>query len=229
MTMESSTLVQRAIKLAASFPLAIARVLEQGDEAMMDALREFAAGFLNLVPSDKPMKTALFDAHARLGINDALECACVRRNGETGQVEVYLVRRAADDSAFPGQWHMPGTFFRRGEQPVDVARRLTNKELYGRPFVDYGYFVVKFFPNEEDLGKERGHINSELWLFPSEANLPTTEDRGWFEISSLPEPTVYSHRDKMIPAAIAAYERWEKGGPAAVPKLQTIKPQREGG
>lgn len=218
-------MLQTICELLAFGFLNIFEAAAKGEEALMAFWREFVAKALNLVPSDEPLGTPLFNAHLRLGTGDAFECGCVRRNEKTGEVEVYLVRRATDDSAYPGEWHLPGTFQRRKETPEIIARRLAHKELDSRPFAGLGYFVKKVYPSPERVDTERGHTNSELWLFPGEQDLLVAEDRGWFVFEGLPKPTVYYHQKLFVPAVIDAFKRWEMGGPSAVHVVEPISPK----
>lgn len=194
------------------------------DVEVMGLWRSFAAKVLNQVPAEEPLGTELFNAHLRLGTGDAFELGCVRRSPLTQAAEVYLIRRAYDDSAYPGEWHLPGTFQRRKENPEKTARRLARKELFGRSFSGSGYFVKKFYPSPERVEGERGHTNSELWLFSAEQDLPVAEDRGWFDLKNLPTPMVSYHRDEFVPEAIAAYERWHRCGASAVHLIDEINP-----
>jgi hypothetical protein len=119
---------------------------------------------------------------------------------------------------------MPGTMQRSGEESVDTFSRLIEKEFH-YALTGPRIKVKKFSQKKGNLSKERGHTNSELWLLPEEAGLPEGEDRRWFRTDKLlPQNTVYSHRDTLVPAAMAAFQRFEQGGPKAVPELEMIQP-----
>ena len=69
----------------------------QGDQQLFEALAK--------IDPRKPYGTTLFNAIARLTVSPAVETVCLRLNQTTKEVEVYLVQRARDDTAYPGEWH----------------------------------------------------------------------------------------------------------------------------
>lgn len=141
--------------------------------------------------------TALYDAIARLSWNIAFEAVLLRVNRETGKLEVFLRRRADDDTAYPGQWHCPGSVKRPSERWDDVALRLRND--FGNPIRSYERV------DDLDWDEERGSFQSTIFLV--EVRLTPTEDERhcWFRVDDLPEETVESHRDRIIPMAAMAY------------------------
>src|SRR4051812_10298513 len=66
------------------------------------------------------MGRELFEAIARVKVTLTPEVVCLRQNPKTKKVEAYLTRRSLDDTAYPGQWHVPGSAIRPGEEIEDV-------------------------------------------------------------------------------------------------------------
>lgn len=182
-----------------------------------ESVRKLVAAALDLLVPGQPMGTELFLAMARVGINVAVEMVCVRRNS-MGLIEVYLTKRASDDPAFPDEWHAAGSFYRSGEQPEDVIRRLEEKE-FGCKLVGTPRQVDTCHPRPENMHLERGHIISEVWT----GAVPSEQGKGeWFPygelpggpsascaadgvVMTVPGRTVYSHREWIIPAAVKAF------------------------
>ncbi len=181
----------------------------------------FLAILLRGINPLKSYGTWLFEALARLTIGLAFEAACVRRHPETRKIQVGLAKRVATESFAPGAWHFPGTFYRPWETPVDVLKRLVKKE-FGRLRFDQAIFVGLFRASKTDIGRERGHTNSEVWLF---LGAEFGEKVEWFDHDDLPDNVFYSHLEHFILWAIAAFERWEVSrDPAAVPRVDIIQP-----
>src|SRR3989344_670844 len=191
---------------------------------LYDFWKFFAAWVLGFIDPFKPYGTRLFEALARLTIGLAFEAACVRRLPGTGKIQVALARRAAKESFAPNAWHFPGTFYRPWETSVDVLKRLARKEFGWLEF-DQAICVGLFRASKADMGRERGHPDSELWLILD----PEFGRRvQWFNLDALPEGVFYSHQEKLIPEVVGAFLRWEKGGPVAVPKIDVISPVKPG-
>ena len=68
-------------------------------------------GSLKIVDPTKPLGTEIFNALARVTVSVAMEAVCLRRqlyipeiNSEVlSELQVYLVQRAPDDTAYPGE------------------------------------------------------------------------------------------------------------------------------
>ena len=145
------------------------------------------------VDPTKPYGTELFNAIALLSVSVAVETVSLRR-GESG-IEVYMTQRAANDTAYPGEWHCPGSFIRPGEKISDVLRRLEEKET-GISFVSVREIAT--FNNPEET---RGHIFQVV-------HLCTINGQGkgkWFPLNRLPKKTVGNHRNVIIPLALKAF------------------------
>ena len=84
---------------------------------------ELIRGLKQIDPS-KPYTPELFDALALLIISVAIEAVCLRVNPQTKKIEVLLTQRSLKNTAYPGEWHCPGSILRRGEDIKDVFERL---------------------------------------------------------------------------------------------------------
>lgn len=180
-------------------------LFKQAIKLLKDALlylwRQFAARVLGLVPSDKPYGTALSDALNRMEPHFAFESALLRENPETHRIEVYLTQRMKIDTAYPGEYHCPGSAVRNGEAWEDVAKRLARDEYKSRAKSVTMLHEAGFFYQEE-----RGWYQS----VPSVVTLETESAVGkWYPVDELPEKTVAHHRDLIIPAAVAYWKNRE--------------------
>ncbi len=139
----------------------------------------------------------LFNAIARLTVILTPEAACLRRNPQTNTVEVYLVRRAIDDTAYPGQWHIPGSAMRPGEEIEDVFLRLQEKEL--------GIAITskKFIFHFNNPKETRGHFFSLIYLCQLESGAKGKGE--WFPVDQLPENIVGHHKMLVIPDAVKIF------------------------
>lgn len=156
--------------------------------------REMVADFLRRIDPTKPYGAPLYDAIARLSWNMAFEAVALRVNTKIDKTEVYLRKRAADDTAYPSQWHAPGSVRRPGESWRQVADRLAN---------EFGVPIAKFTKvNIVDTAEARGSFESSIFLVKLDGN-PREDDRHrWFDVDALPDVTVDIHRDHIIPIAL---------------------------
>lgn len=152
----------------------------------------------------QPYGTALFDALAKATVSVAVEAVCLKLKedivldgSKIYWVEVYLVQRAVDDTAYPGEWHCPGSVLRPGENFADVLARLEQKEFHAK------LASARFIDLVNHPTEARGHFLSLVFL----CDLPEADgQRGkWFAVNNLPHPTVTSHSYRIIPAALGAF------------------------
>lgn len=158
----------------------------QGSPELIAALRE--------IDPSKPYGTELFDALARVTISVGTEAVALRRNKE-GEIEVFMTQRSSKDTAYPSEWHCPGSVMRPGEKIKNNFDRVSEKELGGK------IYPLQFVCIVNNTSEARGHFISIVYLC-------TIEDgsRGqWFPISRLPDKTVIHHRLSVIPAAVGAF------------------------
>lgn len=142
--------------------------------------------------------TELFNALARLTVGVAVEAVCLRLNPKTKKVEIYLTRRSLNDSAYPGQWHCPGSIMRSGEEIDDIFKRLEKKEF------DSGKLLKRqFVSNFNNLKEDRGHFLSLIYLCRLKQNKKISGK--WFPVNQLPQKTVVHHAKIVIPLAVKAF------------------------
>lgn len=151
--------------------------------------KKAAVAALKLIDPKKPYNTELFNAIARVSVSVVIEAVCLRRNPNTGKIEAYLVQRALNDVAYPGEWHCPGSVMRPGESEKDIFERLYKREAKIQP--------IRFVENYNNPTEARGHFFSLIYLCRLES-----EGQGkWYPIDALPEKTVEHHRE-IIPIAV---------------------------
>lgn len=162
-----------------------------------DEFKAIMAQLLGKIDPNRPYGTVLFDALARLGWSIAFEAVALRINQETKKIEVFLRKRAADDTAYPGEWHAPGSVLRANERPGDVAKRLEK---------EFSAEIVGFsFVGDSFIKEARGPFNSKIYLVYFKTPPVENERHGWFPIDCLPEPMVEEHRNTIIPTAVHAF------------------------
>ncbi len=164
---------------------------------MEDSERKALVAGLGRVDPAQPYGTKLFDALARLTVSVAMEAVCVRLGKLPHTVEVYLVQRSKHDTAYPDEWHCPGSVLRPSERFDDVFRRLEEKEFGGK-LLSRRFVAYVDFPEEE-----RGHFLSLVHLCSLEER-PGLRGK-WFPVDRLPKKTVGCHRWRIIPAAVGAF------------------------
>ena len=168
-----------------------------------DLYKYHVAELLNRIDPKKSFGTALYNAIARLSWNMFFEAVVLRKNDK--QLEVYLRKRADDDTAYPGEWHAPGSVFRPGENERNVANRLER---------EFGVPVVSFRMVGECVDWEKGEVRgsgvSRVYLVKLNGAPREDERHGWFPINKLPEVTVDSHRLAIIPMTVKAYKGFHR-------------------
>lgn len=163
--------------------------------------KKVAVEALEKIDPWKPLGTDLFNAIARIIVTVPVETVAIRRNLETGKVEVLLTQRSQEE-AYPGQWHSPGSFLRVGEEIEDVFRRLEEKE-FGVKILRFdfiGYHSEPFLPSNT---RDRGQAVQLIFL----CEIENGGNGDWFPVDGLPELIVENHRHVLIPMAVKAYQR----------------------
>ena len=149
------------------------------------------------VDASQPLGPELHTALIRLSPPVAIEAVALRRNEESGLVEVLLRQRGPNEPAYPGHWHCPGSFVRNNEQVEDVLTRLTKGESLGR-VISHQFAGPFLWP------EERGWICSLVTLV-------TVRDVGsqcfWHPVDHLPNPMVPEHATDVIPMGLDLYRR----------------------
>lgn len=161
--------------------------------------RLVASYILRFVDAAKPYGTELFNTLCRLTITVCIEVVCLRRNPETGDIEVLMSQRPETESAYPGEWHCPGTAKRIGESDDHMFARIGKGEFWSN-------IVKKVFLFDWDNPHEaRGHWFHRVYLCIVEEGTRGT----WFAVNNLPAKTIDHHRDILIPGAVKAFENLE--------------------
>lgn len=150
---------------------------------------------------NQPLGQKLFEAIAALSVNISFEAVCLRKNQDTGAIEVFMLQRKPDQT-FPGQWHVPGSIFRPGEYPADVAQRLAKLEFKTSLAKNFSYITDYFVP------EKRGWFLTKVYLVQLKGT-PNTEGH-WWPVDHLPKKIVPVHKKKIIPAAVAAFLKNKK-------------------
>ncbi|OGZ65377.1 MAG: hypothetical protein A3C50_03485 [Candidatus Staskawiczbacteria bacterium RIFCSPHIGHO2_02_FULL_43_16] len=163
-----------------------------------EEIKNLAVLLLNRVlHPEKGLGRELFNAIARLAVTLTPEAACLRRNHQTNDVEIYLIQRALDDTAYPGQWHLPGSAMRPQEEIDDVFKRLENNEI--------GLKILskKFAFHFNNPKEERGHFFSLVYLCILDEGVGRGE---WFALGQLPENIIEHHKKIVIPEAARLFQ-----------------------
>ncbi len=153
------------------------------------------ARLMNKIDPMMPLGTPLHSACVRLNGGIAFEAACIRLSRDNGKIEVYLRRRGDNEDAHPGQWHLPGSFVRQGEQIEITAWRLGKGEFKSL-VTDFRH--VGDFKTPDD----RGEIESKLFRVWLDTGPQIDERHQWFPYDQLPDKMVDFHAETLIPAAV---------------------------
>ena len=168
----------------------------------MDQLLEL----LEKVDGRKPLGTNLFNAISLIVVQPAVEAVwlCIAKSihqidtSPHPSINVYLTRRSTHDTAYPGQWHCPGSIQRAGEEIEDVFLRLAKREEFDARLKRY-----EFVRNFNHTTEKRGHFQSMIYLCEFEKS---EGGRGsWWPIDHLPSNTVLHHKEIIIPAAVGIF------------------------
>jgi hypothetical protein len=174
--------------------LHLTAAIHEGEDALMVIWRQFVARALDLVPSDKPYGTPLFDALNKKQPTFAFEGVLLRENPVGGALEVYLTKRSMKDTAYPGEFHAPGSGLRNKEDWRKVAERLARNE-YEVPV----RHVTILHESEFFYDEARGWYCSVPCLVELEEEPVVGK---WYPVDQLPEQTVGHHRDDIIPVVV---------------------------
>lgn len=187
--------------LTAAF-LGLSSADSKGTDALMEFWKEFVAKAMNLIPNDKPYGTALFDALNKKQPTFAFEGVLLRINPETNQLEVYMTQRSMTETAYPGEYHCPGSGIRNGENWNAVAARVARNEFK----VGIKSLVI-LYGKELWYQEARGFYCSQPCLVELEGEPAVGK---WYPVDNLPEKTVEHHRDYIIPAVVSFWRSREK-------------------
>ncbi|MDC0681056.1 NUDIX hydrolase [Sorangium atrum] len=155
----------------------------------MRLIKSMASWLLGYVDPREPLGSSLINALSRLPIHLAADAVCLRRNADSGALEVLLTRRGAS-AAGPGEWCCPGSVLSPGEQPEHVLHRV------GMTISDFT-FVGDYFS-----AATRGWMLSRVHQAKL-AEVPATGT--WWPVEQLPNNLVPKHRELVIPMAVKAF------------------------
>lgn len=182
--------------------VAVLASLANGPEEAYEKFKELLAEILGNVDPLLPYGTKLFDALARLTVTTACEAVAIRRRSDDGTLEIFLRRREMDDSAYPGEWHAPGSAMRPGESFADVFARLELE--FGGKVTSFNMVDCLNVPEEQ-----RGHYVTPIFLVEIEGEGRKDDTHGWYRFDALPEPMVGHHVRRIFPVVIKAFEERE--------------------
>lgn len=157
-----------------------------------DDFKEVVAAMLGRLDPAKPIGTRLRDAIMRLSPGPFFTAALFRER--VGATEIYLRQGAIDDIDYPGQWHVPGSFYRHGELDHDVEVRLAR---------DFGAakFEKSNLVGHQVLPESRGTIHAMIFLVELKGDPRIDSRHDWFRTDRLPDGMADLHRSVIIPNA----------------------------
>lgn len=177
---------------------------DQKMDPTSDQYKEMVAEFLERVDPYQPLGTPLYLAVCKHCWGIYFESVALRV-GANGTLEVFMTKRGEEDPDWQGYWHVPGTALRYGDMQETAVARLARE--YGVPihsFTRVGDAGVGFF-KKGDAG--RGPGMSLIHVTELEGEPMLNECRRWFDVEYLPEPTVPSHINPIIPIAAEAFRK----------------------
>lgn len=154
---------------------------------------------LSKIKADIPFGDELFRAISRLSIGVPLEAVVFRR--KKNEIYVLLVRRAKDDPAYPGAWHVPGTFLRPSETQDTAIKRLGKKEL------GCELKISRQVGWDDNLYENRGHCIHLIFLVKIRESI---KNGRWFPVKKLPPEILDHHKNVVIPKALKTYKATKK-------------------
>ena len=152
---------------------------------------------LESIDPRKPLSPRLYGAIARIVPSIAVETVAVRER--RSKIEVFMIRRAPDDLAYPNELHSPGSILRSGEDFRKVMDRLVAREFHV-PIVNSSPAGEIFVP------EKRGWFNNRIFSVKLDGE-PQGGD--WYPVDNLPDDTVDFHRTTVIPQAAAHFRRMQ--------------------
>jgi len=165
------------------------------NEKYYEQVKRVVAKALCLIDPSKPYGTELFDAVAKVSISVTIEAVCLRRNPTTRVIEVLITQRSPDDTAYPGEWHCPGSVMRPGETEKEVFARLSKDEFCAK------VTPKRFVGNFNNPNERRGHFLSMVYLCTIEEEAKGT----WCSVDQLHSKTVEHHLNNVIPMVVKAF------------------------
>ncbi len=148
-------------------------------------------------PKKQPYGSDFFEPLSRLIVNIGIEAVFLRFNPKIKSDEV-LLRKRAENETYPGQWHVPGSLIRYGENFDDVFERILNEECR-----DVKVSTHQFIGFNNNTGEARGHTVQIVYCLSVEYNgKPEAGSCAWFSVNKLPESIVDHHAEIVIPMVV---------------------------
>lgn len=154
-------------------------------------------------PGRQPLP--LFAEISRIATLPTYEIIPLRRNPETGRVEILLTQRPSDDLWWPDMWHNPGSVLLASDELADThdfggpEARVFEGELAGAITVVSGPHFIDI----ERRSVQRGHeIAVITWAEVS--GEPTVGK--YYDVDNLPE-NIMQHQLPSFKAAVAAFDQ----------------------
>lgn len=168
---------------------------KQGVILSQEELKLQAAELLRQInPKEQPYGKIFFEPLARLIVNIGIEAVFVRFNPEIKKHEI-LLRKRDENETYPGQWHVPGSLLRYGENFDAVFERILKEECAGAEVSSH-----QFLGLNNNTSEARGHIVQIVYRLSIEYNGESKAgDCLWFALDDLPELVVDHHFEVVIP------------------------------
>lgn len=164
-----------------------------GKSPGQEEIQEAAQVLARLNPGFLPKE--IFEEVTRLCATPILELVPLRKNENSGQVEVLLLKRSANDPVWPGQLHTPGTVVRAtdvGDALEVPLERLYGSELQLQASADPVFVEIKL--HKVARGTELATI-----MYVDLSNKDVSVGT-WYPSNFLPENLVTTQRDFIIKA-----------------------------
>lgn len=179
------------------------------DKDVQDHVKKILLMLMSCLDPCARYGTELFQVIAEYGWTPALEGAAIRRNKETGKLQIYLRRRPPNEPSYPNEQHCPGTGFQPsdalGKTPEAQLLRLAKTEQFDASSADF----VGIFYNPIE---ERGPYISIVYLVDPE-KIKEYPDARWCDLEeAYADPSLCEHhRNPVIPMAEEAFICKEQG------------------
>ncbi len=163
--------------------------------AFQEDLKKKTAKLLRQIdPKCQPYGKDFFEPLARLIVNIGIEAVFLRRNPEAEKYEI-LLRKRDENETYPGQWHIPGSLLRYGEDFDAAFGRILKEECAGMKASPY-----QFIGLNNNTHEARGHIVQIVYRCDVEYNGKSEAGLcSWFLLDDLPELIVDHHLEIIIP------------------------------
>lgn len=175
------------------------------DSDQEDLKKEVSKLLKRIDPTAQPYGKDFFESLARLIVNIGIETVFIRNNPKNAHYEI-LLRKRNEDETYAGQWHVPGSLLRYGEEIDDVFERILSEECQG--IVISARQFVGIYNNTKEA---RGHALHVVYRCDVKYDsTPRKDTCAWFPLNALPHPMIEPHQEKVIPMVAATLEKNKK-------------------